>query len=199
MVLRLPEAAWPGLGGELLGALVAAGAFAAFMSTASGLLVSLAGTVSFDLWRGGAGAVSERRRRFRVAALGAIVPPIALALLAREPRHLPARGLGVRARGEHVLPAAAARDLVGGPDRARRGGGPGGRLPGVERADLPRPGVEAGSTTVDELLSQPAVISVPLAFATMVLVSLVGRGRAPATADAQLLALHAPEGLGLER
>ena len=38
VVLRLPEAAWPGLGGELLGALVAAGAFAAFMSTASGLL-----------------------------------------------------------------------------------------------------------------------------------------------------------------
>ena len=36
VVLRLPEAAWPGLGGELLGALVAAGAFAAFMSTASG-------------------------------------------------------------------------------------------------------------------------------------------------------------------
>jgi hypothetical protein len=33
----------------------------------------------------------------------------------------------------------------------------------------------------------------------MVLVSLIGRGRAPATADAQLLALHAPEGLGLER
>ncbi len=33
VVLRLPEAAWPGLGGELLGALVAAGAFAAFLST----------------------------------------------------------------------------------------------------------------------------------------------------------------------
>ena len=38
VVLKLPEAAWPGLGGELLGALVAAGAVAAFMSTASGLL-----------------------------------------------------------------------------------------------------------------------------------------------------------------
>ena len=52
VVLRLPEAAWPGLGGELLGALVAAGAFAAFMSTASGLLVSLAGTVTHDFRRG---------------------------------------------------------------------------------------------------------------------------------------------------
>ena len=49
---------------------MAAGAFAAFMSTASGLLVSVAGTVSYDVWagaeraaRGGAG-----RRPFRVAA-----------------------------------------------------------------------------------------------------------------------------------
>ena len=36
VVLALPEAAWPGLGGELLGALVAAGAFAAFLSTVVG-------------------------------------------------------------------------------------------------------------------------------------------------------------------
>ena len=99
-----------------------------------------------------------------------------------------------------LLPAAAAGDLVGGPDRARRWS----RLLVV--GSLVSSGliflglaIETSSTTVDELLSQPAVISVPLAFATMVLVSLVGRGRAPAGADAQLLALHAPEGLGLER
>jgi Na+(H+)/acetate symporter ActP len=65
VVLRLPEAAWPGLGGEILGAIVAAGAFAAFMSTASGLLVSIAGTLSFDLWervrRPGRGAHGLRR------------------------------------------------------------------------------------------------------------------------------------------
>ena len=83
VVLRLPEAAWPGLGGELLGALVAAGAFAAFMSTASGLMVSVAGTISFDLWRGGPGHVDARRRRFRLAALGGVVAPVALALVAR--------------------------------------------------------------------------------------------------------------------
>ena len=80
VVLRLPEAAWPGLPGELLGALVAAGAFAAFMSTASGLMVSVAGTISFDLWRGRS---SHRRRRFRLAALAGVLPPVALALIAR--------------------------------------------------------------------------------------------------------------------
>ena len=53
VVLALPEAAWPGLPGELLGALVAAGAFAAFLSTASGLMVSVAGTMSYDLRRRG--------------------------------------------------------------------------------------------------------------------------------------------------
>src|SRR5918992_542151 len=40
VVLRLPEAAWPGLGGELLGALVAAGAFAGGLSAPARLLVS---------------------------------------------------------------------------------------------------------------------------------------------------------------
>ena len=127
VVLRLPEAAWPGLGGELLGALVAAGAFAAFMSTASGLMVSVAGTVSFDLWRGGAGARGRAaaalpgRRARRRGGAGRARPGGARA------RHLGAGRLGVRARGEHVLPAAAARHLVGGPDRARRRGRPGDR------------------------------------------------------------------------
>ena len=83
VVLRLPEAAWPGLGGELLGALVAAGAFAAFMSTASGLLVSLAGTVTHDVGRSAARGAADRRRRFRAAALGAMVVPALLALVAR--------------------------------------------------------------------------------------------------------------------
>ena len=36
VVLRVPAAAWPGPMGDILAAIVAAGAFAAFMSTASG-------------------------------------------------------------------------------------------------------------------------------------------------------------------
>ena len=53
-MLRVPAAAWPGLPGDILAAIVAAGAFAAFMSTASGLLVSIAGTVSHDVVAGAA-------------------------------------------------------------------------------------------------------------------------------------------------
>ena len=68
VVLRVPAAAWPGPMGDVLAAIVAAGAFAAFMSTASGLLVSIAGTVSHDVLPGKrqatpAHALPDRRRR----------------------------------------------------------------------------------------------------------------------------------------
>ena len=56
--------------------------------------------------------------------------------------------------------------------------------------------VEGGHPTIDALLTQPAVFSVPVAFAVMVIVSLLDRG-GRRTADRELLALHAPEGLGL--
>jgi cation/acetate symporter len=198
VVLRLPEAAWPGLPGELLGALVAAGAFAAFMSTASGLLVSVAGTVSFDLWRSGSGAVDVRRRRFRVAAPASMLVPILLALLAREldisllvgwafalaaSTFCPLLLLGIWWEG--LTARGAAAGLIVGAGLAS-----GLIFAGLALGEL--------TTTVDELLTQPAVISVPLAFATMVLVSLLDRSPAR-SADAQLLALHAPEGLGATR
>ena len=48
IVLALPSLLLPGLPGEMLAALVAAGAFAAFLSTSSGLLVSVAGALSHD-------------------------------------------------------------------------------------------------------------------------------------------------------
>jgi len=44
--------------------------------------------------------------------------------------------------------------------------------------------------------SGPAIVSVPLAFAAMIVGSLATA--APADIGAQMLALHAPEGLGLE-
>jgi cation/acetate symporter len=194
VVLALPEAAWPGLGGELLGALVAAGAFAAFMSTASGLLVSVAGTVSFDLRR--RGKAPARRRAFRAAALAGVVAPVALAVAAREldisvlvgwafalaaSTFCPLLLLGIWWEG--LTARGAACGLVAGA--------------GVATAAIfTGLAVDGAHPTVEALLTQPAVISVPVAFAVMTLVSLRDRaGRR--TADAELLAMHAPEGLGL--
>ena len=73
-VLLMPQAALGGPTGQLLAALAAAGAIAAFLATSSGLLVSIAGALATDVLRG-------RVRDFRIAALigGALPLPLALA------------------------------------------------------------------------------------------------------------------------
>ena len=196
VVLRLPEAAWPGLGGELLGALVAAGAFAAFMSTASGLLVSLAGTVTHDFRRGVARGAAARRRRFRAAALGAMVVPALLALVAREldisvlvgwafalaaSTFCPLLLLGIW--WERLTARGAAAGLVVGALTATAAiftglaGRP--RPPHARGAADPAGGADRAARVRDDggrLAARHA------------------RARRPP--DAELLALHAPEGLG---
>jgi Na+(H+)/acetate symporter ActP len=196
VVLRLPEIAWPGLPGELLGALVAAGAFAAFMSTASGLLVSVAGTLSHDLWPRGAPDPAQRRHRVRVAALGGIVTPMALALAARSIDISVLVGWAFALAASTFCPLL----LLGiWWDRLTASGAIAGLIAGaVVATGLIFAGLALGDdvTGASALLAQPAVISVPVAFAVMVLVSLRDRdGRR--RADAELLMLHAPEGLGL--
>jgi cation/acetate symporter len=196
VVLRLPEAAWPGLGGELLGAVVAAGAFAAFMSTASGLLVSLAGSVTHDFRRSVARTATARRMRFRAAALGMMVVPALLALVAR---HL---DISVLVGWAFALAASTFCPLLLLGiwwERLTARGAAAGLIVGATSATAAIfTGLlaESGGRTVEALLTQPAVVSVPLAFATMTVVSLLDTGarRAP---DVELLALHAPEGLGL--
>src|SRR5262249_38401250 len=49
LVLELPRLMLPGLGGELLTGMVTAGAFAAFLSTSSGLAIAVAGVLSQDV------------------------------------------------------------------------------------------------------------------------------------------------------
>ena len=56
---------------------------------------------------------------------------------------------------------------------------------------LGEPSTGAGAA----LLAQPAVVSVPIAFLVMIAVSLRDPRRIDASAE--MLALHAPEGLGL--
>jgi cation/acetate symporter len=200
VVLRLPEAAWPGLGGELLAALTAAGAFAAFMSTASGLLVSLAGTVSYDLWdrRGAEAQPSVRTRRFRAATPFAMVVPAVFALVARDldisllvgwafalaaSTFCPLFLLGIWWRG--LTARGAAWGMAAGACVASGG----------IALTLAR---DTTATTVgDALLAQPAAVSVPVAFLVMVGVSRLDRARRPRQVEAHMRALHAPEGLGL--
>jgi cation/acetate symporter len=204
VVLELPEAAWPGLGGEILAALTAAGAFAAFMSTASGLLVSVSGTLSYDIRsRRARRRESERResgsrmRAFRNAAVVGMLVPALLALAAREldisvlvgwafalaaSTFCPMLLLGIWWRG--LTARGALTGIVAGGTVASAG-------IATTLAVGPLEGVGGA------LLAQPAMVSVPVAFATMVIASLRDREQ-PREVDAQMLALHAPEELGLE-
>jgi cation/acetate symporter len=202
VVLRLPQAAWPGTVGTILGALTAAGAFAAFLSTSSGLLVSMAGTISHDVWprlrpeRDRRTNVAIRRLRFRVAALGAMIAPGLLALLAQSvdisilvgwafaiaaSTFCPLFLLGIWWTGLSARGAAAG--MITGTVIATAA-----IFTGLALGD---PQTGAGAA----LLAQPAVVSVPAAFLVMIGVSL--RDPVRFDASAEMLALHAPEGLGL--
>ena len=140
---------------------------------------------------------TPRRRRFRLAALGGVVAPVALALVARgldisvlvgwafalaASTFCPLLLLGIWWEG--LTARGAAAGLVAGATVAT-----GAIFTGLA--------LEDGHPTVNALLTQPAVLSVPVAFAVMVVVSLADRG-GRRTADAELLAMHAPEGLGLD-
>ena len=63
VVLELPARMVGGLGGELLSALTAAGAFAAFLSTSSGLTIAVAGVISQDVMGRQVPRASGRSRR----------------------------------------------------------------------------------------------------------------------------------------
>ena len=73
LILLLPDRLVPGPLGDVLTALVIAGAFGAFLSTSSGLVVSLAGVISQDLLGGSV-------RGFRIAAIVSTIVPLLVAL-----------------------------------------------------------------------------------------------------------------------
>ncbi|MUL85049.1 MULTISPECIES: cation acetate symporter [unclassified Mycolicibacterium] len=191
-VLLAPGAAVGGIGGQLLAALVAAGAIAAFLATSSGLLVSIAGALATDVLRG-------RVRDFRIAAVvGGLIPiplslmvsglelsrSVGLAFAVAASTLCPLLALGIWWRGLTVVGAgcglvvggcvsggAVLVAITGGVDDAVLGGWPA------------------------VMVGYPAAVSVPIAFLTMIVVSLFTR---PTPGVAQIFArMHVPERLGL--
>jgi Na+(H+)/acetate symporter ActP len=198
-VLRVPEVAWPGLGGELLAALVAAGAFAAFMSTASGLLVSVSGTIAYDLWgrlrHRPPDSPVDRVRSFRVAAPLAMVVPALLALATRD------LDITILVSWAFALAASTFCPVlllgIWWPRLTARGATAGMLAGGLlATAGFVTTVATGAADNATSIVSQPAVVSVPVAFLTMVLVSRLAGGR-QTDAEAHMLALHAPEGLGV--
>jgi Na+(H+)/acetate symporter ActP len=200
VVLTLPHTAWPGAGGTILTAVTCAGAFAAFLSTSSGLLVSLAGTFSHDVWprlrHTAPSSPSARRLHFRLAALGAMVIPGLLALVVRKVDISILVGWAFALAASSFCPMF----LLGiWWTRLTARGAAAGMVAGMLVATSAIfAGLALGEPTGGALalLEQPAIVSVPVAFLTMIGVSL----RDPhvvTDVESQMLALHAPEGLGL--
>jgi Na+(H+)/acetate symporter ActP len=202
-VLALPQRMVGGEAGELLGALVTAGAFAAFLSTASGLTVSVAGVLSQDLLgprerRPSDDLRARRIRMFRIAALLGIAVPYLLSL--------PSEHLGLAAVVGLAFAVAASTFcplLVLGiwwtrltDAGAVAGLATGGAL--ATAAVLLTIGSDAGSGWWGALLAQPAAWAVPLTFVVMVVVSLSTARRVPTDVGRVMLRLHAPETLAAE-
>lgn len=201
VVLQLPKAALPGLTGDILAAILAGGAFAAFLSTASGLVISIAGVIAQDVMRptlarftaGDSGVIQS----FRLATIVAVVVPFIAALvtaplgLARTVNlafalaastFAPLLLLGVWWRRLSVTGAFAGLFVGGGL---------------AISATLFTVIVRPGPGWVSTALSQPAAWCIPVAFVTTIIVSLLTPRRIPPRTARTLARLHTPEGVEL--
>ncbi len=195
VVLELPARMLGGNAGELLSALLTAGAFAAFLSTSSGLTMSIAGVVGQALSRRG---VMTNIVGLQAAAVGGVLVPLVLALSAERipvassvtfafalaaSTFCPLLVLGIWWRG--LTAAGAIAGLIGGGLCA-------GVAPIITISVHPE-----GWFGV--LAALPAAWSVPLGFALMIGVSLATRDKVPADVSRTMVRLHAPEGVDLAR
>jgi cation/acetate symporter len=200
LVLELPRLMVDGVLGDVLTGFVTAGAFAAFLSTSSGLSIAVAGVISQDVIgrRWGARRLSGVTA-FRLAAIVAVLVPclvslvspdvgvartVGLAFAVAASTFCPLLLLGIWWRG--LTPAGAVAGLLVG------GLGSGAAVVWT---------ISTATTSgwVGVLLGQPAAWSVPGALATMVVVSRLTRDRRPAHADRFMVRLHTPEAVDLER
>ncbi len=191
-VLDLPSAIAPGVLGDILGAVVTAGAFAAFLSTSSGLVVSVSGVLSTDVLRG-------RVRDFRFATAIAGGVPLALAIAVRQSDISLSVGMSFALAASTFCPVlllgvwwrkltwvgAAAGMVVGG---------------GLVLAALVVHTVSGlTGNWAPSVFGQPALITVPVAFLTVVLVSKATQNRLPPDVAQMRLRMHAPDNLGFIR
>jgi cation/acetate symporter len=196
LVLELPRIMVDGMLGEVLTGMVTAGAFAAFLSTSSGLSIAVAGVLSQDVTaRSRLGGVAA----FRLAAVVAVTVPCVVALLVPNLGVARAVGLAFAMAAATFCPllllgiwwrgltsyGAIAGLVVGGLSSA------------VAIAWTVNTATPSG--WVDALMGQPAAWTVPLALTTMVVVSVLTRARVPDHADRFLVRLHTPETLELDR
>jgi len=214
-----PPAATPDTGasggipwGSILSGITCAGAFAAFMSTFSGLLVSMTGALAHDVYGRmlrPKSTPAERMRMFKFCAvgvgtvavvLGSFVEPLQINFMVGQAfaiaaaSYFPLLFMSVWWRGM-TMRGAAAGMLTGGVCA----------LAAVTLTNfsdlkwLPLADFWAAHPLLRILCEQPAIWTVPLAIGLMVFVSKLTRTGIPADVRMKMLVLHAPEKLGLKQ
>ncbi|MBB6053457.1 cation acetate symporter [Armatimonas rosea] len=206
VVIALPKAIG-GVWGDILSGITSAGAFAAFMSTFSGLLVSMSGALAHDIY----GKIlkpkatpDERIKMFKIAAvifgviamgLGLLVETFDIAMLVgwafaiAAASYFPLLLLGAWWRGL-TMPGAAAGML---------GGGLCSLFAIIAFMLSDKKIITIDDPLVKSLCEQPAIWGVPLSMLLMFFVSKATASQIPADADVKMLRLHAPEELGHSR
>lgn len=186
VVLALPSRMLPEPIGMIVTAIVVAGAFAAFLATSSGLVVSLAGVISQDVFDGSV-------RSFRLSAVLCVIAPLGVALLTGPEALVSSVGTVFLVAATSLTPVI----LLGVWWRGLTARGSmagmlvGGLTVGASIVASAVLGTDAGELV--PLLVQPAAWAIPLVTAVIVLVSRLDPRGAPVRADRYLTRLHLPE------
>ncbi len=226
VVLELPTllTAKFGVLGSILSGITCAGAFAAFMSTFSGLLVSMTGALAHDVYGRmikPTATAGERMRMFKWCAilvggiaviLGCFVEPLEIAFMVGQAfaiaaaSYFPLLFMSVWWRGM-TMKGAAAGMLTGGLGSLVAAAltnvatlsldpGPMGK---VFASFKPMNVFWAAHPLLRILCEQPAIWAVPLSIGLMVVVSKLTADQVPGNIRMKMLVLHAPEKLGLKQ
>jgi len=198
--------------GSILSGITCAGAFAAFMSTFSGLLVSMTGALAHDVYgrilRPNATA-EERMRMFKIGAviLGAVAILLGMQVERLQINFMVGQAFAIAAASYFPLLFMAVwwRKLT--MKGAAVGMLTGGFLAVIaisltsltDLGALPLNAFWAANPLLRILCEQPAIWAVPLAIGLMVIVSKLTQATVPADIRMKMLVLHAPEKLGLKQ
>ncbi|KGN39993.1 sodium/solute symporter [Knoellia aerolata] len=202
IVLQLPGQVVEGIGGDVLTAMLAGGAFAALLSTASGLAMSVTGVLHQEFIRPRlarlTGGDAMGFGGFRVAAAVAVIIPFGLS------RWMEPIGIATTVGFAFSLAAATfAPLLMLGVwwRRLSRAGAAAGFIVGAVAATAAATATVVAaplSGWAGALLANPAAWCTPLAFSVAVVVSLATPGSVPRDTTRVMVRLHTPERIHLD-
>lgn len=198
--------------GSILSGIACAGAFAAFMSTFSGLLVSMTGALAHDVYGRmlrPRSTAEQRLRAFKISSVlvGAVAILLGMQVEKLDINFMVGQAFAIAAASYFPLlfmsawwrgmtMKGAATGMLGGGVLA---------LAAISLTSftdlgwLPLAKFWAAHPLLRILCEQPAIWAVPLAISLMIIVSRLTRNEVPKDIRMKMLVLHAPEGLGLKQ